>query len=122
MLVVKVYLWPGGRRDREELLSQATIDMQGIAHHDDPALGVKRGERRYRVRLLKGTRFGGLGDDVDVNPHLVSKSKVWREGTVRGHLPGGRGRAARGTWDLIGGALKALLGSRLDPYVNDDTR
>lgn len=117
MLVVKVYLWPRGDKRRETLLCQATLDLQGQAQHDVPELGVVEGERRYQVQLLKGTQFGGPGAGADVNPGLLKKSAVWKRGMVRGHRPGGRGRAARGVWDLLGGALKVLLGDRLEPYV-----
>lgn len=117
MLVVKVYMWPGGDQDREHLVCQGTLDCQGVAAHDDGT--VKKGERRYRVRLLKGTLFGGPGDGDDVRPDNVPRSKVWKEAMVRGHRPDGRGSAARGVWDLVGGALKVILGRRLSPYVLD---
>lgn len=113
MMVVKVYMWPGGDADAEELLCQATFDCQGEATRDAPELGVRQGERGYRVRLLKGPRFGGPGEGAEVRPQYVQKRKVWKEGFVRGHLPG-----RRGEWDLIGGALRVLLGSRLNPYVS----
>ena len=118
MMVLKVYMWPSGDQSCEYLMAQATFDLQGVAQRDEPGLGVRKGERAYRVRLLKDTAFGGPQDGVDVNPRLTPKSRVWREGRVRGHIVGRRGRAARGTWDLIGGALRVLLGSRLDRYVD----
>ncbi len=116
MLVVKVYMWPGGDKTKERLQCQATLDCIGVANHDDDALGVREGERAYRVRLLKGVQFGGPNDDADVRPDLVPASKVWRQGIVRGHRP--NGRPARGAWDIVGGALKVLLGNRLNPYAD----
>jgi len=109
MLLIQVHLIPRGDLSRKRLWSQATIDLQGIANEDD---GVhRRGERWYRVRLLKGGRFGGPGPDDDPRPHAVPERQVWKEGWVRGHFPG-----RRGEWDLIGGALKLMLGSRLNSY------
>lgn len=112
MLVIKVYMWPMGKQALEHLISQATISLQGVARHDEGE--IKKGERVYLVRLLKGVTYGGPkdGDDLCRPP----SSKVWRKGMVFGHRPGGKGAAARGEWDLIGGALKALLGGRLAPY------
>jgi hypothetical protein len=109
MLVVKVCMWPGGDRSKERVMSVAAIDLLGQANADQPDIGVRRGERRYRVRLFKDVEFGGpdaTGDLVD----------VWRSGRVRGHLPG-----RRGIWDLIGGALKVILKERLDDYVDGDS-
>ena len=41
---------------------------------------------------------------------------VWKNLTVTGHTTGLPGHKARGTWDLIGGALKVILGGRLSEY------
>ncbi|MCI0347116.1 MAG: hypothetical protein L0221_17020, partial [Chloroflexi bacterium] len=97
------------RRDAARLLSTAALDCIGVAKRDDPVQGVKQGERAYRVRIFKDAQFGGPGLDDD-----LGHAPVWRQGFVRGHIPGvGR----RGTWDLLGGALGVLLKGRLDPYV-----
>jgi hypothetical protein len=111
MIVVKVYMWPHGDQSEERLLTQATIDFQGEAKTDAP--GVVRGERAYRVQLLKEVMFNGPREGDEIRPTIVSREKVWKGGFVRGHLPG---VGQRGTWDLIGGALKVLLGERLDRY------
>lgn len=110
MLVVKVYLWPLGDASRARLLSQASISLLGQAGRDDPERGIRKGERAYRVRIFKDTDYRGPEDGVDVRE--VPSSKVWREGHVRGHLPG-----RRGVWDLLGGALQAVIGGRLGDYV-----
>jgi len=115
MIVVKIYMWPGGDRSREHLLSQATIDLQGVAPTDDPANGIVKSERMYRVQILKDTEFGGPGDGAVIHPDAVSESQVWRAEMVRGHRLG-HGASARGVWDLVGGALKVLLRGRLAPY------
>lgn len=117
MLVIKIELWPMGREDRKRLWAQGVIDCIGVAKRDDPELGVKKGERAYRVRLLKAPRFKGPKEN---EVHDVPKSKVWREGFVRGHIPTKPGRGSRGEWDLLGGALKVLLGNRLADYVRGD--
>lgn len=117
MVVVKVYLWPQGDQAQEELLGQATLSCVGEAKRDDPARGVLKGERAYDVQILKAPRYGGPDDGDDVRPSNT-KGKVWRSGRVRGHLPRGPGRHSRGEWDLIGGALKVLLGGRLRTYVD----
>lgn len=111
MMVLKLYMWPLGHSDRERFLGAALIDCQGQAVKDLPEQGVRRGERAYRVRLLKMPRFGGPSEEqLTQTPR---KRDIWRTGFVRGHLPG-----KRGTWDLIGGALREMLGRRLDPYVS----
>ncbi len=61
MIVVKIYLWPGGDQKRESLLSQAAIDCQGVQFGDP-----KDGER-------------------------PENGPLWRSGAVRGHFPGRRG-------------------------------
>ena len=111
MIVVKVYMWPHGDQAEERLLTQATIDFQGEAKQDGD--GIVRGERAYRVQLLKETMFNGPREGDEIRPSIVSGEKVWKGGFVRGHFPG---VGKRGTWDLIGGALKVLLGERLDRY------
>lgn len=116
MMVVKVYMWPGGRQDEERLMAQASFACQGVAKRDDPELGVLRGERAYKVRLMKGLQFRGPKDGADLA--RAPKSWVWKEGLVRGHRPHQRGAKARGVWDLIGGALGVILGKRLDPYAD----
>ena len=113
MVVVKIYMWPGGDQSRERLLSQASIACIGEASQDQG--DVRRGERAYRVRLFKDTSFRGPRDGEDLA--RLPRSKVWREGTVRGHRPG-----QRGAWDLVGGALQVLLGRRLRPYVDLEER
>lgn len=114
MIVVKVFLWPGGYQEGERLISQATIALEGIDESAPDRQRRVRAERWYRVRLLKGVAFGGPKDGANLSRE--PRSKVWREGLVFGHSPGGKGAAARGEWDLIGGALKVLLGERLGTY------
>lgn len=109
MVVVKVCMWPQGDRTKERVLSVAAIDLLGQANEDRPEIGVRKGERRYRVRLFKDTSFHGPDGSKDLP---VSERALWKHGTVRGHMPG-----PRGAWDLVGGALRVLLGSRLDDYV-----
>jgi hypothetical protein len=106
MVVVSLCMWPGGDRARQRVLSVATLSLLGQAAADRPDLGVLRGERAYRVRLSKDTQFGGP-DGLS-----LPLAGVWRQGTVRGHLPG-----PRGGWDLLGGALRCLLHGRLHAYV-----
>lgn len=115
MLVVKVHMWPLGRQDRERLMCQASFSCQGAAERTDLELGVMKDERAYTVRLYKGVRFGGPADGDPLGT-VVPKRKVWREAHVLGHRPMRGSRAVRGEWDLIGGSLGAMLGSRLDPY------
>jgi hypothetical protein len=108
MLVVKVCMWPAGDRTKERVLSVAALDCTGQANADRPDIGVRKGERRYRVRLFKDVEFGGPDGSTD-----LETAPVWRAGYVRGHIPG-----PRGVWDLVGGALKRILKDRLDPYVD----
>lgn len=111
MMVLKLYMWPRGRSDRERFLGAALIDCLGQATKALPEQGIREGERAYRVRLLKMPQFGGPSEEqLTQQPR---KRDIWREGFVRGHLPG-----KRGTWDLLGGALREMLGRRLDPYVS----
>lgn len=117
MMVVKVYMWPGGEQEQEYLLAQSTFVCLGEARRDCPARGILEGERAYDVAVLKGPRFGGPEDGADVRPSAIAPRQVWREGRVRGHHPRGPGRHSRGEWDLIGGALKVLLGRRIRTYV-----
>ena len=105
MRVVRVYLWPRGDASKERVLSQATLALTEV----DPS-----GRRSYDVRLWKDRAVGGpSASELREAP----ASKIWRRGRVGGHLPGGRGAAARGVWDLVGGALRVLLAERLDGYV-----
>ena len=106
MIVVKVCMWPEGDRSRERLLSLAAIDCIGVASVDIPAQGIVKGERAYRVRLFKDTDYGGPKEGQN-----LEAASVWRTGYVRGHMPG-----PRGVWDLLGGALKLVLGDRLSDY------
>lgn len=114
MVVVKVCMWPLGRRTHERVLCVAAIDCVGVAREDGPS--VRKGERAYRVRLFKGVQFGGPDGSKD----LPLGARTWKTGGVRGHVPGGHGAAARGEWDLLAGALNAVLGSRIDGYVACD--
>lgn len=111
MLVVKVEMWPGGDSTKARVMSVAAIDLLGQANADRPEIGVRKGERRYRVRLFKDTAFGGPDASGD-----LTNAPVWRGGRVRGHIAG-----RRGVWDLIGGAIKVLLRDRLDDYVEGDS-
>lgn len=107
MLVAHFVMWPGGNRDRAYPLSLATFTLVGVAREDAPALGVRKGERAYDVRLFKDVQFGGPDGTGS-----LERAPIWRRGSVRGHVPG-----TRGVTDLVGGALKNLLGPRLAPYV-----
>lgn len=98
MLVIKAYMWPGGDAKGERYLSGMTLACVGA---------TKDGERAYRVEIMKDTNYGGPENVRPRAPH-----QIWRGGDVRGHFPG-----RRGVWDLVGGALKALLHSRLDSYT-----
>lgn len=111
MVVVKLCMWPQGDWTKERVLSIGTIDLLGQANEDRPDIGVRKGERRYRVRLFRDTMFGGPDGSKDLRGE-----KVWKQGTVRGHVPG-----KRGAWDLIGGALKVLCGDRLWEYVQGES-
>lgn len=107
MLVVTFSMWPSGSRKDQRVLSLAALDCIGQARHDAPEQGVRMGERAYRVRLFKDVAFGGPDGSGDLD-----RAPIWRGGRIRGHMPG-----ARGTFDLVGGALKLLLGPRLAAYV-----
>ena len=111
MLVVKVYMWPGGDHAKERLLSVARLDLWGIARTNSQ--GCRQGERAYRVLLLKDVAAGA--PNWDEHPERVldpGERQVWRGGFIRGHMLG-----PRGGWDLLGGALRELLGHRLRDYV-----
>lgn len=106
MLVVRASMWPKGDATRAYDLAVGTWACVGQARRDDPALGVRAGERAYQVTLFKDVSFGG--------PALPTRSGgVWRSGNVRGHFAG-----ARGVWDLVGGGLRELLGTRLRSYLS----
>lgn len=113
MIVVKVEMWPGGDPAQARTECIGLVDFQGRATRDEPTLGVRKGERAYRVRLLKMPAFGGPDGSDPERLRRPRPSDVWREGTVRGHMPG-----PRGAWDLLGGVLKVLLGARLKDYVS----
>ena len=59
------------------------------------------------------TSFGGPDGS---KPLPASERALWKQGTVRGHMPG-----PRGAWDLVGGALKVLIGPRLTEYVSGES-
>ncbi len=104
MIAVEVWMWPGGSRARRHLLSVATLVCCG-ARPD--------GERAYIVRLLKDATFGGpTTTETESAIRDPDARKVWRIGQIRGHYPG-----ARGVWDLLGGALRQLVGDRLGSYT-----
>lgn len=91
----------------------ATFSLRDIARHGAGAA------RSYVVRLLKDADFIPGGEARFSSPVTYStptRRDVWREGSVTGHVTGLGGAQARGAWDLIGGSLKVLLGSRLDGY------
>lgn len=95
MVVIKLVMWPGGDSEKEYPLSIGTLD--------------KVGPGSYRIRLLKDAAFGG---PTEATREKVSDSRnVWKSGFVSGHFPG-----ARGAWDLLGGALNAVLGERIVSY------
>lgn len=104
MFVVKLYMWPLGRHTSERFLGVATFSCIGQ---------MPTGERAYNVRLFKAPEYGGPGPNDVERLQAPKQRDVWREGTIRGHFPG---RGKRGTWDLLGGALRSMLGSRLDGY------
>lgn len=107
MLTVTVQMWPQGAQDRARVLTVGTLALVGQALRDEG--DVRKGERLYRVRLYKDTAFGGPAEvpaDGD--------RRIWREGWVRGHFPG-----PRGVWDLLGGALQHVLGSRIAGYAGE---
>ena len=97
MDVVKLCMWPKGSRQGERVLAIGTLAC--ISQN-------QAGQRTYRVRLYKDTAFGGPDGSGDLHD-----GQIWREGIVGGHVPG-----RRGGWDLLGGALRLMLGPRLNPY------
>lgn len=105
MIVTRIYMWPKGAREQARLLSTAALSCIGQATRDEG--NVRQGERAYNVRLFKDVEFGGPTDSTD-----LQTAKVWRSDQIRGHMPG-----PRGVWDLLGGAMKVVLGNRLNPYV-----
>lgn len=107
MIVVTVQMWPQGAQDRARVLTVGTLALIGQALRDEG--DVRKGERLYRVRLYKDTAFGGP-EEVPAE----GDRRVWREGWVRGHFPG-----PRGVWDLLGGALRHVLDSRIAGYAGD---
>jgi len=109
MLVVKVYMWPQGDSTRERILTAAKFSLQGR----DP----ETGERCYKVEVLKDTSYTKSDWNDDGRIYAHPKKDVWKGGFIRGHFPG---LGKRGTWDLIGGALKVLLGRRLSNYEGYD--
>ena len=98
MMVVLTEMWPEGDGSRRYPLSVATFTCMGQS--------AVPGDRLYRVRLYRDAQFGG----PTAKGPLASAS-TWRVGLVRGHVPG-----RRGVWDLVGGAISALLGERLTGY------
>lgn len=116
MVVARIEMWPGGDHKRKFTLAIGTWACLGVAQRDDPAQGVRKGERAYRVRLFKDTSFNGP-DGSDPDAIVCPRARdVWKEHLVRGHMPG-----PRGVWDLLGGALDVLLGGRLRGYTADRT-
>lgn len=113
MMVVKLEMWPKGDPQAAYSLGLASFTLRGLN---------EAGERTYRVLLHKMPRFGGpdhlkdpegavrtVLEAAEGQPRAVRT--VWKAGRVAGHTPG-----TLGTWDLIGGALRGLLGRRLGPY------
>jgi hypothetical protein len=98
MLVLRVEMWPGGDVTKKRTIGLAALALQGV---------TPEGVRSYVVKLFKAPEFGGPATDEAV----LSDPAVWRQGVVTGHVAG-----PRGTWDLIGGALKVLLSERLNSY------
>ncbi len=95
MLEVTATMWPLGRQDRAYEMASLWLACQG----QDQATG----ERSYKVALGKDKAFKGRPRDP--------QGPVWRRGFIAGHRAG-----PRGVWDLVGGALGVLLGSRLHGY------
>ncbi len=106
MVVVHLEMWPGGVESAKYTLGVAKLSLLGVATTDRADEDIIRGERVYHCTLYKDTAFGGPATISAAKP-----SQVWRSGKVRGHLPG-----PRGIWDLLGGALKGVLGTRLQRY------
>ncbi len=107
MVVVKVYMWPRGDHEREELLGVGTLALEQVT-----ATG-----RSYRVTILKLASFIEGGAERLADPRTIHRPRskdVWKRGHVRGHNP-----SYRGPWDLLGGALRELLGGRLRSYRVD---
>lgn len=104
MMVVKVYMWPGGDSAKARLLGAATLALTGVSN-----------TRSYDVRLLKDTSFAGPSTDEAIHAAACA-GPVWRRGEVRGHRPGDRG-----IWDLLGAALHKVLGRRLQSYDGELT-
>lgn len=100
-MVVKAYMWPGGNPDREYFMGAATFALEEIESD---------GKRAYKVTLLKNPNFGGPVES-ELAEHYDNPRKIWRQGRIRGHA-----YPQRGAWDLIGGALREMLGSRLRDY------
>lgn len=98
MLVLRVEMWPGGDAAKKHTIGLAALALQGV---------TPEGVRSYAVKLFKAPEFGGPATDEA----LLNTPAVWRQGFVTGHVAG-----PRGTWDLIGGALKVMLGERLNFY------
>jgi hypothetical protein len=101
MVVIKAIMYPGGMADRAYTLGIASLTFLGQAREDRGA--IQQGERVYDVKLFKAPEFGGPSDEP--------RGAIWKRGSIRGHLP-----TARGVWDLLGGSLSQLLGSRIDRY------
>lgn len=111
MIVVEVYMIPQGDHSEKHLISSAIINCIG-QHRED-------GDRAYVARLMKDPEFGGPKDSAELaevtealsQGQEPAKRRVYKSTRIRGHKPG-----PRGVWDLIGGILKVLMGSRLKPY------
>lgn len=116
MLVVKVEMWPNGDPSKARVLSAATFALEGIQRAAEAGGGVVRS---HAVKILKDADFipGGGARFSDSQVYQAPTQRdVWKEGRITGHITGRQGPHARGTWDLIGGALKVILGHRLDSY------
>lgn len=102
MIVVKVFMWPGGDSSRERLLEQATISLDLGTRAEDELAG-------YTVVLQKAPRFGGP-DEPD--PTQSVRGYAWKRGRVEG-FP--RKSKVYGVWDLLRGALNVTLKGRWEP-------
>jgi len=117
MLVVKVYLWPQGNHRQERLLSVMRIFNVGTTPRED---APEITDRVYVVQILKDATHIPGGAERLAGPLPPRPREIWRSARIGGHVVGRPGPAARGVWDLVGGALKVILGRRLAPYRDEN--
>ncbi len=91
MIVVKLFIWPGGDESKAVEIGHATLANQTIT---SLRTGGYLGD--YTVKLHGG---------VHGRPEL--SKRVWKKGTITGFH-----RVERGAWDLLYLALRNLIGDR----------